>query len=133
SGGTPSTGGTSGGTASTSLPPFSPELLASLPGPVQVINNLVGIGPTQLAALDTAPVVNIPPDGGGGMPSQPRPPGPTGSQPGQQQQLPTGFDRRVIDVPPPTETRFVKDEVVLQIAGNVTPARPPQAGGRPGC
>jgi subtilisin family serine protease len=119
-GGPPSTGGTSGGTASTSLPPFSPELLASLPGPVQVINNLVGIGPTQLAALNTAPVVNIPPDGGVGMPSQPRPPGPTGPQQGQQQQLPTGFDRRVIDIPPPTETRFVKDEVVLQIAGNVT-------------
>src|SRR5262249_17756461 len=116
----PSTGGTTGGTASTSLPPFSPELLASLPGPVQVINNLVGIGPTQLAALDTAPVVNIPPDGGVGLPSQPRPPRPTGPQQGQQQQLPTGFDRRVLDIPPPTETRFVKDEVVLQIAGNVT-------------
>src|SRR5262252_3963770 len=116
SSGAPSTGGT----RSTSLPAFSPELLASLPGPVQVINNLVGIGPTQLAALDTAPVVNIPPDGGVGMPSQPRPPGPPGSQQGQQQQLPAGFDRRVIDIPPPTETRFVKDEVVLQIAGNVT-------------
>src|SRR5262249_60584618 len=101
----PPTGGTSGGTASTSLPAFSPELFASLPGPVQVINNLVGIGPTQLAALDTAPVVNIPPDGGVGMPSQPRPPGPTGSQQGQQQQLPAGFDRRVIDIPQPTDTR----------------------------
>src|SRR6185503_9091338 len=31
------------------LPTFSPEFLASLPGPVQVINNLVGNGPTQLA------------------------------------------------------------------------------------
>src|SRR5262245_39487899 len=131
-GGPPSTGGTSGGTASTSLPPFSPELLASLPGPVQVINNLVGIGPTQLAALDTAPVVNIPPDGGVGMPSQPRPPGPTGSQQGQQQQLPAGFDRRVIDIPPPTGTRFVKDEVVLQIAGNVTVERLQAAVGRLG-
>src|SRR5262244_394687 len=128
----PPTGGTSGGTASTSLPAFSPELFASLPGPVQVINNLVGIGPTQLAALDTAPVVNIPPDGGVGMPSQPRPPGPTGSQQGQQQQLPAGFDRRVIDIPPPTETRFVKDEVVLQIAGNVTVERLQAAVGRLG-
>ncbi|HEX2398495.1 MAG TPA: hypothetical protein VHJ79_00605, partial [Mycobacterium sp.] len=51
---------------------------------------------------------------------QQQPPGPTSPQQGQQQQLPTGFDRRVIDIPPPTETRFVKDEVVLQIAGNVT-------------
>src|SRR5262249_42598802 len=126
--GVPSTGGT----RSTSLPAFSPELLASLPGPVQVINNLVGIGPTQLAALDTAPVVNIPPDGGVGMPSQPRPPGPTGSQQGQQQQLPAGFDRRVIDIPPPTETRFVKDEVVLQIAGNVTVDRSNAGAGGPG-
>src|SRR5262252_6420414 len=128
SSGAPSTGGT----RSTSLPAFSPELLASLPGPVQVINNLVGIGPTQLAALDTAPVVNIPPDGGVGMPSQPRPPGPPGSQQGQQQQLPAGFDRRVIDIPPPTETRFVKDEVVLQIAGNVTVERLQAAVGRLG-
>src|SRR5262249_59480297 len=101
------------------LPPFSPELLASLPGPVQVINNLVGIGPTQLAALDTAPVFNIPPDGGVGMPSQPRPPGPTGPQQGQQQQqqqqqqLPTGFDRRGIDIPPPTQTRLRNDQVGL--------------------
>src|SRR5262249_56261872 len=34
--------------------------------------------------------------------------------------LPTGFPRRVRNIPPPTEPRFVKDEVVLQIAGNVT-------------
>src|SRR5262249_31165206 len=49
-----------------------------------------------------------------------QPPGATGAKQGQKQRLPTGFDRRVIDIPPPTETRFVKDEVVLQIAGNVT-------------
>src|SRR5262249_36404489 len=35
------------------LPPFSPAFFASLPGQVQIINNLVGIDPTQLAALKT--------------------------------------------------------------------------------
>src|SRR5262249_61214117 len=90
-------------------------------------NNLVGTAPTPLAALNAAaPVFNIV-LGGIRLPPQQQPPGPTGSQQGQQQQLqgqqqqlPVGFDRRVIDIPPPTETRFVKDEVVLQIAGNVT-------------
>src|SRR5262249_53650886 len=115
------------------LPPFSLDLLASLPGSVQVINNLVGNGPAQLAALNPAgPAVFNTVQGGIQLPPQQQPPGPTGAQQGQQppgptgaqqgqqQQLPTGFDRRVIDIPPPTETRFVKDEVVLQIAGNVT-------------
>src|SRR5262249_56528967 len=39
---------------------------------------------------------------------------------GQQHQVPPGSAGGVIDIPPPTENRFVKDEVVLQIAGNVT-------------
>jgi len=71
-------------------------------------------------------------------PQQPSPPAPTAQQqspspaptaqqqspaPAGQQQLPSGFDQRVIDVPPPTETRFIKDEVVLQIAGNITVQR----------
>jgi subtilisin family serine protease len=115
------------------LPPATATLPAaaffeSLPGPVQVINNLVGQGPSQLAALNAAgPAVFNTVEGGIRLPSQQQPPGPTSPQQGQQQgqqqqqqQLPTGFDRRVIDIPPPTETRFVKDEVVLQIAGNVT-------------
>jgi hypothetical protein len=42
---------------------------------------------------------------------------------GGRQQLPSGFDRRVIDIPPSTQTRFVQDEVVLQITGNVTVER----------
>src|SRR5262249_29417722 len=131
-GGPPSTGGTSGGTASTSLAPFSPEFLASLPGPVQVINNLVST--VQLAALNAAappPVFNAV-EGGIRLPPQQQPPGPTGPLQGQQQQLPSGFDRRVIDIPPPTETRFVNDEVVLQIAGNVTVERLQAAVGRLG-
>src|SRR5262249_10922774 len=109
------------------LPPVTAILpgaafFETLPGPVQVINNLVGQGPSQLAALNTAaPAVSSPVQGGIRLPPQQQPPGPTGPQQGQQQQqLPTGFDRRVLDIPPPTETRFVKDEVVLQIAGNVT-------------
>ena len=51
--------------------------------------------------------------GGIRVPPQQQPLGPTGSQQGQQQ-LPVGFDRQVIDVPPPSETRFVKDEVVSE-------------------
>jgi Subtilase family len=105
----------------------------SLPGPVQVINNLVGIGPSQLAALNAAaPAVFNTVQGGIRLPPQQQPPGPTGPQQGQQQQLPTGFDRRVIDIPPAAETRFVKDEVVLQIAGNVTMERLQAAVGRLG-
>src|SRR5262249_28224062 len=112
------------------LPPATATLpgaafFETLPGPVQVINNLVGQGPSQLAALNAAgPAVFNTVEGGIRLPPQQQPPGPTSPQQGQQQQqqqqLPTGFDRRVIDIPPPTETRFVKDEVVLQIAGNVT-------------
>ena len=116
----------------TLLPPFSPEFLASLPGPVQVINNLVGQGPSQFAALNAAAPVFNTVLGGIRLPPQQQSLGPTGSQQGQQQQLPVGFDRRVIDIPPPTETRFVKDEVVLQIAGNVTVERLEAAVGRLG-
>src|SRR5262249_19958073 len=119
-----------GGVGSASNPPAIPNtgipplpaaaFFESLPGPVQVINNLVGQGPSQFAPLTAAAPVFNTVLGGIRLPPQQQPPGPTGSQQGQQQQLPTGFDRRVIDIPPPTETRFVKDDVVLQIAGNVT-------------
>jgi subtilisin family serine protease len=100
----------------------------SLPGPVQIINNLVGIGPTQLAALNAGPPVFNTLEGGIRLPPQQPPPS---AAPGQQQ-LPSGFDRRVIDVPRPTETRFVKDEVVLQIAGSMTVERVQAAVGRLG-
>jgi filamentous hemagglutinin family protein len=122
----------------TILPPATATLpgaafFESLPGPVQVINNLVGQGPSQLAALNAAaPAVFNTVQGGIRLPPQQQPPGPTGPQQGQRQQLPTGFDRRVIDIPPPTETRFVKDEVVLQIAGNVTVEQLQAAVGRLG-
>ena len=81
----------------------------------------------QLAALNTAPVVNNLQDGIR-LPPQQQP----STAPAGQQQLPSGFDRRVFDVPPPTETRFVKDEVVLQIAGNNTVERLQAAVGRLG-
>jgi subtilisin family serine protease len=152
-GGSTGGGSTSGGSSTTANLPSSQSIVPgttgilsqttatlpaapffeSLPGPVQVINNLVGQGPSQLAALNAAaPAVFNAVEGGIRLPPQQQPPGPTGAQQGQQppgptgaqqgqqQQLPTGFDRRVMDIPPPTETRFVKDEVVLQIAGNVT-------------
>src|SRR5262249_58868918 len=86
----------------------------SLPGPVQVINNLVGQGPSQFAALNAAaPVFNtvlggirLPPQqppGPTGSQQGQQPPGPTGSLQGQQQQLPAGFDRRRHDPTPPTQ------------------------------
>ena len=115
----------------TSLLPLSP-VLPSLSArqaaqQAQVIQNL---GSTvQVAALSTAPVFDTV-QGSIRLPQQqPSPPAPAGPQqspspaPAGQQQLPSGFDRRVIDVPPPTETRFIKDEVVLQIAGNITVQR----------
>ena len=116
----------------TSLLPLSPEVLPSLSArqaaqQAQVIQNL---GSTvQLTALSTAPVFDTVQGSIRLPPQQPSPPAPAGPQqspspaPAGQQQLPSGFDRRVIDVPPPTETRFIKDEVVLQIAGNITVQR----------
>src|SRR5262249_2878914 len=100
------------------LPPFSPEFLASLPGPVQVINNLVGIGPTQLAALNTAPVIDTS-TGGARLPPQQQ----QGQQPAPApggQNLPPGFDRRMVDIPPLTETNLIKDEAVVQMLTSIT-------------
>ena len=132
---TASAGSTTINTASlppvTSLLPLSP-VLPSLSArqaaqQAQVIQNL---GSTvQLTALSTAPVFDTVQGSIRLPPQQPSPPVPAGPQqspspaPAGQQQLPSGFDRRVIDVPPPTETRFIKDEVVLQIAGNITVQR----------
>ncbi|MGZ3291885.1 MAG: S8 family serine peptidase, partial [Xanthobacteraceae bacterium] len=101
--------------------PFSREFLAALSAQqtaqqAQAIQNL---GSTlQLAALNTAPVVNNLQDGIR-LPPQQQP----STQPAGHQQLSSGFGRQVIDVPAPTETRFVKDEVVLQIAANITVER----------
>src|SRR5262249_53266042 len=77
------------------LPPAA--LFQSLPGPVQFINNLVGIGPTQLAALNTAPVIDTS-TGGARLPPQQQ----QGQQPAPApggQNLPPGFDRRIVDIP----------------------------------
>jgi subtilisin family serine protease len=117
---------------STLLRPLSPEVLASLLAQqaaqqTQVIQNLGS--PVQLAALSTAPAFNTV-QGGIRLPAQqPSSPVPAGQQqslspaPTGPQQLPSGFNPRVIDVPPPTENRFIKDEVVLQMAGNITVER----------
>jgi subtilisin family serine protease len=94
--------------------PFSPffgEVVASQTSAPQFINNLVGNGPAQLAALNTAPVVSTPPGGGARLPPQQQAP----TQPPGAQNLPPGFDRRIIDIPPLTETRLIKDEVMVQI------------------
>ena len=77
-------------------------------------------------------MVNIT-QGGIGLPPQ-QAPGPapgTGPAAGRQF-LPPGLDRRIIDIPPPNETRFVKDEAVLQIATNITVERLQAAVGRLG-
>jgi subtilisin family serine protease len=51
------------------------------------------------------------------LPPQPAPSSPAA---GGGQQPPPGLPARVIDIPPPNETRFIQDEVILQIAGNIT-------------
>ena len=91
-----------------------PEFLASLAQQAQVSQNLAGT--TQLAALSTPPVVsNV--QGAIQLPPQPAPSSPAA---GGGQQPPPGLPARVIDIPPPNETRFIQDEVILQIAGNIT-------------
>ena len=97
------------------------EFLQSLAAQqTQVILGLTSL--TQLAALSTPPVVsNI--QGAIKTPVQP-PAGATGAgaAAGGRQILP-GLERRVVDIPPATETRLIQDEVVVQIATNVTPDR----------
>ena len=96
------------------LPPFSPGLRELLAGQqTQVILNLINT--IQFAALNTAPVFNTT-QGGIRLPPQ-RAPGPapgTGPASGNQF-LPPGIDRRIIDIPPPNETRLKTDEVMVQI------------------
>src|SRR6266540_4638062 len=95
--------------------PFSPflgEVIASQTSAQQFINNLVGNGPAQLAALNTAPVFSTPPGGGARVPPQQQQPSPA---PGAQN-LPPGFPQRIIDIPPLTETSLIKDEAVVHIA-----------------
>ena len=84
---------------------------------MQVINNLVGIGPNQLAALNTAPVIDTS-IGGVRLPRQQQ-----GQQPALApggQNLPPGFDRRIVDIPPLTETNLIKDEAVVQMLTSIT-------------
>jgi hypothetical protein len=108
-----------------SLAPFSPffgEVVASQNSAQQFINNLVGFGPAQLAALNTAPVIDTN-TGGVRLPPQQQ------QQQQQQQQpapapggqnLPPGFDRRIVDIPPLTETNLIKDEAVVQMLTSIT-------------
>jgi Subtilase family len=98
------------------LLPFSPELRDALAAQqAQVILNLTNT--VQLAALNTAPVVNTPQDGIR-LPSQ-QAPGPSGAPSAGRQTLPASFGRRIIDIPAPTETRLKTDEVIVQIRSNV--------------
>src|SRR5262249_44279290 len=110
---------------------LSADFFQSLPAPVQVINNLVGIAPNQLAALNPAPVID-PSTGGVRLPPEQQ-----GQQQGQQpapgaQNLPPGFDRRIIDIPPITETRLINNEALVQIATSMSIDRLRDAGAPPG-
>jgi hypothetical protein len=101
------------------LPPFSPELAQLLAAQqTQQILNLTST--IQFAALNTAPVVNTT-QGGIRLPPQPQPgqtpgltPGPAGNQ-----FLPPGFDRRIVDIPPPGMTQLKTDEVMVQIRTDI--------------
>lgn len=94
------------------LSPFSPEFLEQLAAQqTQQILNLTNT--IQLAALNTAPVVNTI-QGGIRLPPQQAPPPTAG-----RQFLPPGIDQRIIDIPPPGETRFVQDEVMVQIRADL--------------
>jgi hypothetical protein len=100
------------------LLPFSPALSEQLAAQqTQQILNLTST--VQLAALSTAPVFNTV-QGGIRLPPQ-QAPGPapgTGPAAGRQF-LPPGIDRRIIDIPPPTETRLKTDEVMVQIRTDI--------------
>ncbi len=100
----------------TSLDDFLQSLAAQQ---TQIILNLTSL--TQLAALSTPPVVsNI--QGAIKTPVQP-PAGAPGAGAAAGRQILPGLERRVVDIPPATETRLIQDEVVVQIASNVTPDR----------
>ena len=63
-------------------------------------------------------MVTIPQSGGVALPPQPTQP-PSGQAPGAPN-LPPGLSNRIIDIPPISETSFVNDEVVVQIATSIT-------------
>ena len=94
----------------TTLPPSDLPPLLPPPTQVQVIDNLVNT--VQLAALNTTPPLNLQ----GGI----RPPQfPPAVPPGFQQ--PPSFPR-LFDIPPLTETRFITDEVMVQITSRISMA-----------
>ena len=83
----------------------------------QILENLVNN--VQLAALNTNPVVTIIPPPPRRRRRRRRRGAAAGAGP-RDPYLPPGFDQRIIDIPPLTETRFIKDQVLLQIATTVT-------------
>jgi Subtilase family len=92
------------------------QQLISLASPqTQIVQNLVGN--VQVAALTATPAVTDTIQGGIRLPQQQpvSPPGPP--------QLVPGVDRRIIDVPRITETRLIRDEVILQLAPSVSMER----------
>jgi subtilisin family serine protease len=53
----------------------------------------------------------------------PSPAGPAGAGPSSPAASPSPRNNNAINIPPPNERRFVKDEVVLEFAGNIAPSR----------
>ena len=47
-------------------------------------------------------------------------PQPASNAAGAARQILPSLPRRIVDIPPVTETRMIKDEVVVQIASNMT-------------
>jgi filamentous hemagglutinin family protein len=91
------------------LPPFSLELRELLAAQqTQQILNLIST--VQFAALNTAPVFNTVQGGVRQPPQPPAPPLAAG-----RQDLPPGLTERIINIPPPDETRFRSDLVVVQV------------------
>ncbi|MGA7489014.1 MAG: GLUG motif-containing protein, partial [Xanthobacteraceae bacterium] len=101
----------SGAPAAFSPEPLSPLAASLLAQQAQVVQSRANT--IQLAALNTAPVVNTV-QGGIRLPPQQAPPPAAG-----QTNLPPGIDQRIIDIPPPGETRFVQDEVMVQIRADL--------------
>ena len=135
-GGSGTGGGTGSGTASnppslspsTLLPPFSPELASLLAQQAEQLaaqqtqQTLNLTSTLQLAALKYPHGVFTTTQGGIRLPPQ-QAPGPasgTGTGPATGNQfLPPGIDRRIIDIPPPNETRLKTDEVMVQIRTDI--------------
>ena len=121
---------------STLLPPFSPELASLLAQQAaqlaaqQTQQTLNLTSTLQLAALNTAPVLTHDPrrhPAAAATGAWARARAGTGPAAGNPF-LPPGIDRRIIDIPPPNETRLKTDEVMVQIRSDIARGAPARRG-----